>query len=317
MLEWVRSRIRRAYTRDLKQSLSTPPDHIAVIQDGNRRYAREHGMDSSDGHAHGADTTEEMLHWCNELSIDEVTLYTLSTENFSRPDDELAALFDLIAEKLYTLADADLIHENQVRIHALGDLNQLPQQVVDAVRYAERQTEQYRQLKLNIALAYGGRNELFRATQQIMREVADEQLQPCEITTETIEERLYREPLREVDLIIRTGGDERTSNFLPWYANGNEAAVYFCTPYWPEFDKIEFLRAMRTYESRESSWQQTRVRRAVSLAKALAETGYQDRPRVIHRLRQQLSGAEATAFDEEVEVQSDQPHPNIDLRGED
>lgn len=317
MLEWVRSRVRRAYIQDLKQSFSTQPDHVAVIQDGNRRYARERGMESSDGHAHGADTTEELLHWCNELSIDEVTLYTLSTENFSRPEDELASLFDLIAEKLYKLADADLIHENQVRIHALGDLRQLPQQVVDAVHYAEDQTEEYEQLKLNIALAYGGRNELLRSTRQIMEEVADGELRPSEITTETIEDRLYREPLREVDLIIRTGGDERTSNFLPWYANGNEAAVYFCTPYWPEFDKVEFLRAMRTYESRESSWQQTRVRRAVSLARALAETGYEDRPRVIQRLRDKLSGTETTQFDDAVDEPREQSHPNIDLWGED
>jgi tritrans,polycis-undecaprenyl-diphosphate synthase [geranylgeranyl-diphosphate specific] len=150
-----------------------------------------------------------------------------------------------------------------------------------------------------------------------MEEVADGKLRPGEITTETIENRLYREPLREVDLIIRTGGDERTSNFLPWYANGNEAAVYFCTPYWPEFDKVEFLRAMRTYESRESSWQQTRVRRAVSLARALAETGYEDRPRVIRRLRNKLTGAETTKFDDAVDEPSEQPHPNIDLRGED
>lgn len=319
MLSWIRQRVRRAYLRELKQSIETPPAHIAVIQDGNRRYAREHGLESSDGHAHGAETTEEMLHWCDELSIEEVTLYTLSTENFSRPDDELTSLFDLITEKLYKLADADLIHENGVRIHALGELSQLPQQVVDAVHYAEHQTADYRQLKLNIALAYGGRNELLRSTQQIVRDVADGELRPVDITTETIEDQLYREPLREVDLIIRTGGDERTSNFLPWHANGNQAAVYFCTPYWPEFDKIEFFRAIRTYESRESTWQQDRVRRAITLVRALAETGYQDRPRVINRLHQQLTSEEVAEFAEEVDTDHppDQAHHNIDLSGED
>ena len=259
-----------------------------------------------------------MSNWCDELSIAEVTLYTLSTENFKRPPEELSALYDLISDKLRTLADADHIHENGVQIHALGDLSQLPERVRDAVQYAEDRTDSYDQLKLNIALAYGGRNELVRATQRLMTDVAAGTLRPNDITTETIEDCLYREPLREVDLIIRTGGDKRTSNFLPWYANGNEAAVYFCTPYWPEFDKVEFLRALRTYESRESSWQQTRTRRAVALVRALAATGYQDRPRVIHRLRQQLPSDAAATFADEVatEESADQPHHNLDLPGE-
>lgn len=319
MISWLRTRLQRAYLRDLKRSISNPPTHVAVIQDGNRRYARERGLDDSAGHAHGAETTEEMLHWCNELGIAEVTLYTLSTENFARPAEELTALFDLLTEKLHKLADADLIHENGVRIHAVGDLSQLPKRVVDAVDHAEQQTRAYKQLKLNIALAYGGRNELLRATQQLMQDVEDGELRPTAITTDTIEDRLYREPMRDVDLIIRTGGDERTSNFLPWYANGNEAAVYFCTPYWPEFNKVEFFRAIRTYESRESSWQENRTRRAVALVRALAATGYQDRPRVIRRLRQQLTSDEATEFtaDVDTDLSSNQSHHNLDLPGED
>lgn len=288
-MNWVRSRLRRAYTQTLRRSIDNPPDHIAVIQDGNRRYANQQGLDKSQGHSSGAETTEDLLHWCNELSIQEVTLYTLSTENFHRPDDELASLYDLITEKLYELADADLIHDSQVRIRGLGDIEQLPSRVIEAVEYAERQTAQYDQLQLNIALAYGGRNELLKCTQKIATEVAAGNLAVEDISVAEIERRLYREPIRAVDLIIRTGGDERTSNFLPWYASGNEAAVYFCTPYWPEFSKAEFFRAIRTYESRERSWQQDQAHRALTLIHVLAENEYQDQTQAIGRIWQQLT----------------------------
>ena len=290
MFRWVKTRMQRVYLRELKQSIENPPEHVAVIQDGNRRYAREHGMDSSSGHKHGAETTEEMLQWCEEVGIREVTLYTLSTENFERPTNELEALFDLISEKLYQFADAELVHENNVHIRAIGEIHQLPHRVVDAIQYAEAQTEQYDQLQLNIALAYGGRNELLRAAKSIVRDVDDGALTPDDITDTEIENRLYREPIRDVDLVIRTGGDERTSNFLPWHGNGNEAAVYFCTPYWPEFNKAEFFRAIRTYESREESWQTDQNHRAIALLRAVAESEYQNQKQIIKRLRHQLTG---------------------------
>lgn len=297
MFGWVRSRLQEAYLRELKKSISGSPDHVAVIQDGNRRYAQEHGMDPSNGHVHGAETTENVLRWCQEVDIKEVTLYAFSTENFARPDDELESLFELLCDKLYTFADADLVHENNVQIRGLGEISRLPDRVVDAVRYAERRTDQYERLQLNIALAYGGRNELLQVARQIATDVDDGELAPSDITVAEIEERLYDEPVREVDLIIRTGGDERTSNFLPWYANGNEAAVYFCTPYWPEFSKRDFFRAIRTYESREESWQRSRVTRSLTLIQALADIEQNERKRVIERLRGQLPDAATAALD--------------------
>lgn len=290
MYRWLKTRIRRAYLRDLKESIEQPPEHVAVIQDGNRRYARERGMESSSGHKHGAETTEDLLHWCEEVGIREITLYTFSTENFNRPQDELESLFDLISEKLYTFADETLVHENHVRIRALGDLHQLPDRVVDAIQYAEDQTEQYDQLQLNIALAYGGRNELLRAAKDIAHDVDNGELTPDDVCLSEIEDRLYREPIRDVDLIIRTGGDERTSNFLPWYGNGNEAAVCFCTPYWPEFNKVEFFRAIRTYESREESWQRDKNHRAIVLLRAIAESEFRDSKEAVNRVRDQLTG---------------------------
>lgn len=312
MYRWLKKRIRRVYLRELKESIEESPEHVAVIQDGNRRYARDHGMDSSSGHEHGADTTEDLLHWCEEVGIREVTLYTLSTENFNRPADELESLFDLICKKLYEFADAELVHKNKVQIRALGDIHQLPTRVVDAIQYAEDQTAEYNQLQLNIALAYGGRNELLRAAKDITRDVDNGTLTPDDVCVSEIEDRLYRGSIRDVDLIIRTGGAERTSNFLPWHGNGNEAAVYFCTPYWPEFDKIEFFRAIRTYESREESWQRDQNYRAIALLRAVAESEYQDRKQVIKRVRNQLTGS-TDEFDQLVNADDGERHPGSEL----
>jgi tritrans,polycis-undecaprenyl-diphosphate synthase [geranylgeranyl-diphosphate specific] len=269
MLGRFRAAGERLYERVLKAELAQAPSHVAVIQDGNRRYAREHGAETTDGHRAGAETTEALLDWCDELGIDEVTLYTFSTENFNRPPDEREALFDLIEEKLREFADADRVHESEVHVRAIGEIDRLPERVQDAVEYANERTGEYDRLKLNVALAYGGRAELLEAAQSIAQRVQDGDIDHAAIDTETVEDALYDGSTRDVDLIIRSGGDERTSNFLPWQANGNEAAVYFSAPYWPEFRKIDFLRSIRTYEHRERSWRQTRARRALALVRTL------------------------------------------------
>jgi tritrans,polycis-undecaprenyl-diphosphate synthase [geranylgeranyl-diphosphate specific] len=267
-----RESLERLYARVLESELDATPSHIAVIQDGNRRYAAEQGVEKTTGHREGAETTEALLKWCRDLDIREVTLYAFSTENFERPPDEREALFDLITEKLTDFADAEDIHEHEVRIRAIGEVGELPERVRDAVAYAEGRTEEYDRLNLNIALAYGGRAELLGATRSIARQVESGNLDPDAVDATTVDEALPDGPTRNVDLIIRSGGDERTSNFLPWQANGNEAAVYFTAPYWPEFRRIDFLRALRTYNYREESWHQTRLRRARALVGALGET---------------------------------------------
>ena len=141
---------------------------------------------------------------------------------------------------------------------------------------------------MTVALAYGGRNELLRAARDVTAAVEVGDLEPEEIDVETVESHLYRQPIRDVDLIIRTGGNERTSNFLPWHANGNEAAVYFSAPYWPEFSKVDFLRGIRTYEAREQSWQQTRIERAVAPIQALGDVELAETHGIGRRLRDQL-----------------------------
>jgi len=293
----------RTYERLLRREIGDGPTHVAIIQDGNRRYARKQGDDAPDGHRAGAETSEQVLDWCDDVDIKELTLYTFSTENFDRPAEENEPLFDMIASKLRELADSDRLHEREVFIRAIGEIDRLPDRVQEAIAYAEAETADYDSFRLNIALAYGGRNELLRAAREVTAAVDEGDLGPDEIDVETVESHLYRQPVRDVDLIIRTGGDERTSNFLPWHANGNEAAVYFCAPYWPEFSKVDFLRGIRTYESREQSWQRTKVDRAVTLVRALGSLELDEAKRVAGRLRDQLPQAGVQAVDDELETQ--------------
>lgn len=281
--------VRQLYARLLEREVSQSPAHVAVIQDGNRRYARERGKDKSEGHRAGAETAKQVLEWCDDLGVEELTLYAFSTENFDRPQAEREALFDLIADRLYELADEEAVHDREVRIRAIGQLHRLPERVQDAITYAHDRTEGYERLQLNVALAYGGRAQLRDVAQEMVEEVIEGDRAPEEIDVEVIESRLMSGPTQPVDLIIRTGGEERTSNFLPWHASGNEAAVYFCAPYWPEFSRAHLLRAIRTYESREQSWRRTRVARMKALAGAIADT----KPAVAARLHRRIPTTES------------------------
>ncbi|ATW88305.1 tritrans,polycis-undecaprenyl-diphosphate synthase [geranylgeranyl-diphosphate specific] [Halohasta litchfieldiae] len=290
MYSWLSRQLRRAYEQVLRREIGEGPTHVGIIQDGNRRYARKQGDETPEGHRAGASTSEQVLNWCEQLDIAELTLYAFSTENFDRPPEEREPLFDIIESKLYELADSKRVHDTEVRIRAIGEIDRLPDRVQEAITYAEAETADYDRFRLNVALAYGGRNELLRATREATAAVDAGELALEEIDVETVESHLYRQPIRDVDLIIRTGGDERTSNFLPWHANGNEAAVYFCAPYWPEFSKVDFLRGIRTYEAREESWQQTKVDRAVTLIQALGEVELTEARGIGRRLHEQLPG---------------------------
>ena len=281
----VRTRLRRWYTHHLKRQIDNVPSHIAVIQDGNRRYADSVGADHRAGYQAGAETTESLLEWSREFGIEELTLYTFSTENFNRAPEERAAIFELIEEKLTEFARSQQVHENEVRIRVIGQLDRLPASLRDTIATAEAATAAYDQFVVNIAIAYGGRATLLEAAQKIVDRAADGTLPPASIDRRTVEEHLYDEPLREVDLIIRTGGTRRTSNFLPWLASGNQAAVYFCTPYWPEFSRVDFLRGLRTYQHREASWQQTRLERALALLRAIGDVELTEARRIAGRLR--------------------------------
>ncbi|MFC7167579.1 polyprenyl diphosphate synthase [Halospeciosus flavus] len=307
MLSLVRERVgerfQAAYSRVLEREIDDErvPSHVAVIQDGNRRYARKRGDDPHEGHQAGAQTTEQVLEWCADLGVEELTLYAFSTENFDRPADEREHLFDLLANKLREFANVDEIHDREVRIRALGEVSRLPERVRDAVDYADRRTRGYDSFTLNVAVAYGGRAELLGAARDVARAVESGDLAADEVDVDAVADRLYADPVRDVDLIIRTGGDERTSNFLPWHANGNEAAVFFCTPYWPEFSKVDFLRAVRTYESRERSWRRARAERALALVRAFGGVELDEARAVLARLREYLPEGSREGLDVESE----------------
>jgi tritrans,polycis-undecaprenyl-diphosphate synthase [geranylgeranyl-diphosphate specific] len=289
MIGWLRRRFERAYTTYLLDQVETPPAHVAIIQDGNRRFAGAAGEASASGHTAGAETTEAVLRWCADIGVRELTLYAFSTENFQRSATEREAVLSLIEQKLREFADAPEVHDREVTIRVIGDRSRLPASLRAAVRYAERRTAEYDRLRLNIAVGYGGRSELLGAAQTAAAAVAAGEISPAAITVEYIDELLSARPTRAVDLIIRTGGDARTSNFLPWHANGNEAAVYFCAPYWPEFSRIDFLRGIRTYISREESFRRSETERAVALIRTVAATELGLARQIAAGLRAQLS----------------------------
>ena len=244
------------------------PGHIAIIMDGNRRYARKLGITVWQGHNLGANTTENVLDWCYELGVKQITVYAFSTENQNRSDKEKQKLFKLIGLKLEKLMQDERTHERKMRVRILGNTDLLPAGLKETARQVETITRNYDNMYLNIAMAYGGRQEIVDTARVLAQKVESCQLKVSDIDEEIISSHLYPSTslaVPDVDLIIRTGGDERMSNFLPWQANGNECAAYFCAPYWPEFRKIDFLRSIRTFQTREYEWQKNIVRRIVRL----------------------------------------------------
>lgn len=243
------------YERLLKCEVleGSPIEHVAIIQDGNRRYAKKRGISKILGHRQGVETSERVADWCLELGIKHLTLYSFSTENFGREEDEKRYLFDLMKVKFNELLTSRKIHDNHVRVRAIGRVDLLPSDLSEAIRRVEDATRNYSRLYLNVALAYGGQCELVDAARALARSVKGGTLKAKDVNEDLVAQYLYPhdgDPVPKVDLIIRTGGDSRTSNFLPWQANGNECAAYFCAPYWPEFRKIDFLRAIRTAQAR-------------------------------------------------------------------
>jgi tritrans,polycis-undecaprenyl-diphosphate synthase [geranylgeranyl-diphosphate specific] len=252
----LRPLIEPLYERYLKVQYQHVPNHIAIIQDGNRRYAKMLGIDTTKGHRAGADKTEEMLDWAHELGIRHITLYTFSTENFSRKKEEVDHLFALFKEKFLSILHDERVEKYKIRVQMVGDRAMLPDDLRDAVNKAEKATQDNTGFHLNIALAYGGRNEIVLAAREILSAVAKNEVSPDMIDVHMVEQHLHdKKGIPPVDLIIRTGNEYRTSNFLPWLANGHESAVYFCAPYWPLFRKIDLLRAIRIYDQRVSAKQ--------------------------------------------------------------
>jgi tritrans,polycis-undecaprenyl-diphosphate synthase [geranylgeranyl-diphosphate specific] len=233
--------------RDVKSGRK--PEHIAIIMDGNRRLAEKLGVKPWKGHRMGAEKLEEVLDWCIDLGIKNITAYAFSMENFRRPKKEVEELFDLFEEYFYKIAKDERIHRNRTRVKAIGRVELFPERVRKAIAEAESCTRNYHKFKLNIAIAYGGRQEILDAVKKIAREVKTGELDADTIDEKTMARYLYTNGLPDPDLVIRTSGEERISGFLLWQSAYSE--LYFCESYWPGFRKIDLLRAIRTYQQRE------------------------------------------------------------------
>jgi short-chain Z-isoprenyl diphosphate synthase len=230
------------------------PQHIGLILDGNRRYARSIGLrDIIDGHRRGAQKLEEVLNWCEELDIRMVTIWILSTENLQRPPEELDGLLGLIEHKMRDTATDPKIHAKRMRIRAIGKLEILPESLRAAIRQAEEATREYDRFCLNVAVGYGGRQEIVDAVQSLLRERQAQGMDLgraiAEVTADNVSKYVYTYDLPDPDLIIRTSGELRLSGFLLWQSAYSE--FYFCDAYWPAFRRIDLLRAIRSYQQRE------------------------------------------------------------------
>jgi short-chain Z-isoprenyl diphosphate synthase len=229
------------------------PAHIGLILDGNRRHGQQHGLTDPEAiYGAGASKLDEVLDWCGEFSIANVTLWVLSAENFDRPADQVNGILAAIEAKLRSLVNDPQIHRRRVRVQAIGKLERLPASTKQAICAAREATLGYNSLVLTIAVAYGGRDEIVDAVRALL---ADEQgggatlAEVAErITTARISEHLYMPGIPDPDLIIRTSGEIRLSGFLLWQSAYSE--FYFSDVYWPAFRKIDFLRAIRAFQQR-------------------------------------------------------------------
>ena len=224
------------------------PNHVAIIMDGNRRYAEDEGMDVNEGHARGKAKLEEVTKWCYDIGVKVLTVYAFSTENFSRPEEEVKYIMEMLESTFFAFADDERIHENKVALRVIGDREMIPPSLMQAVEHAEARTAGYSDLHLNVAIAYGGRQEIISAVKKIAEEVKADKLKIEEIDEQIFSDRLYTHRLPDPDLILRTSGELRISNFLLWQLAYSE--FYFSDVYWPGFRFTDFLRAIRSYQQR-------------------------------------------------------------------
>lgn len=222
------------------------PEHIAIIMDGNRRWAKKRELDVKEGHKKGAETLEKIAKYCNKIGIKYLTVYAFSTENWKRSKEEVGALMLLLKNYLNEFskrADTD-----NIRIKVLGDIKVLSKGLQSSINKAINRTKENTGLTLNIAFNYGGRAEITNAIKQISEKVKNNEVKIDEIDENFVSKHLYTKDIPDPDLLIRTSGEIRTSNFLPWQLAYSE--FYFTEQYWPDFTEESLLKAIEVYESR-------------------------------------------------------------------
>jgi len=240
------------YSRKLEKDIRNGgiPKHVALILDGNRRWAKKNLSILTSGHWRGADAVENLLDWCEEFDIRIVTLYALSAENLKRKDEELEYLYKLIHARLEKLYRDPRIHRLKMRVTAIGRIELLPESIKEILSKLDEATKNYSNHFLNIALAYGGQDELVDAVKKIGNKVKSGELKIEDIDKKVIESNLYTShlPQSSPDLVLRTSGEKRLSGFLLWQSAYSE--LVFMDIFWPEFRKIDLMRAIRMYQKR-------------------------------------------------------------------
>lgn len=236
------------YQKRLGESVrgGKPPTHIGFILDGNRRFALSKGMDKRIGHHFGARKVEELLEWCFDLNVKVVTIYAFSTENFNRSSEEVKALMELAKAEFEKVLTSESIHKNKVRVKALGNIGKLPADVRESIEMAEEKTKDYNRHFLNVCVAYGSLDEVVDAVRKIAYDVKGGKLDPSEIDYDVIRSNLLTKEHPDPDMIIRTGGESRLSNFMLLQAA--YAELFFIDVYLPDFRKIDLLRIIRDYQ---------------------------------------------------------------------
>ncbi|NRA02278.1 MAG: di-trans,poly-cis-decaprenylcistransferase [Myxococcales bacterium] len=229
------------------------PHHVAIIPDGNGRWAEKRGLSRMEGHRRGTETVQEVVRAAHELGIRELTLYAWSQENWGRPTVEVNAIMRLLHR--YLRKHADELVENGIRLETLGRIQELPGSVRRELERVQRRTEGFNEMRLNMALSYSGRTEIVDAVRRIARAIESGQLEPEAIDEKTIGANLYAPESTEPDLLIRTGAEHRVSNYLLWQLAYTE--LYFSEALWPDFSKADLVAALREFQGRERRFGRT------------------------------------------------------------
>lgn len=227
------------------------PQHIAIIMDGNGRWAARQGKERSYGHQAGVDTVRRITSECTRLGVKYLTLYTFSTENWNRPENEVAALMGLVLSSL----EDEIFMKNNVRFQVIGEMGRLPQMVQDKLRETMQHTAANTAMTMVVALSYSSRWEIAQAARQIAAEVKAGTLAPEDISEDTLSQHLTTNFMPDPDLLIRTGGELRISNYLLWQIAYSE--LYFCDTFWPDFSETDLQEAISDYQQRQRRFGKT------------------------------------------------------------
>jgi undecaprenyl diphosphate synthase len=230
------------------------PRHVAIIMDGNGRWAQEHGLPRVEGHREGAKAVREVVRAAREVGLRALTLYAFSAQNWQRPVEEVATLMQLLRD--YVIEERDEIMDNDIRLIAIGEVDRLPPFAKEPLDALMRDSAGNRGMTLCLALSYGGRESITAAAKAMAQAVADGKLTPDQVTEEKLTAELQTAGLPQLDLLVRTSGEERLSNFLLWEAA--YAELYFTETYWPAFGKAELYLALESYRGRERRFGRTR-----------------------------------------------------------